>query len=292
MKIGGLVHARMTSERLPGKGLADIRGKPALAYLFERLAASKYLTIETIVLCIPDTSANEPLAEFAASVGVNVHRGSENDLIERFAGAVAAYGYDAVIQADGDDICIDPFYADLAMDTLLENESVDIVLSRGLPLSVNTKAIRARAIENVHRHYLPADNGSGAFLYFTETPLCVVHEIHALSPDHVHERARLTLDYPEDLAFFEAFFEALERKGVASPASLGEIVQLLRERPELIEINAFRNDEYWDRSNEVITGERLRYRTENGIQEVEVRTDAPLWFNRRVPAGGERVADD
>jgi len=40
MRIGGLVHARMTSERLPGKPLEKIGKQSAIQHLLDRLLAS------------------------------------------------------------------------------------------------------------------------------------------------------------------------------------------------------------------------------------------------------------
>ena len=43
MKIGALIPIRLSSERLPGKALKLIQGRPAVKHLLDRAFESKYL---------------------------------------------------------------------------------------------------------------------------------------------------------------------------------------------------------------------------------------------------------
>src|SRR4051794_22857842 len=275
MRIGGLVHARMTSERLPGKPLADIEGRLAIQHLLDRMLASEFLAPDRLVLCTTIDERDDALADAVAGAGVQVFRGSTHDVIDRFYNAAAEHGFDAVIQVDGDDICADTLYMDEAMRTLLDDDDLDIVISRGLPLGLASKAIRFDALERVHRAYVPGDNSTGAFYYFLRTELCNPFEIEPVSPRHVHETARLTLDEPADLEFFRAVFAALYRPGEVF--GVQEIVALLDARPELLDLNVWLNDDYYDRSDAHVERERLRYRTPEGIREVDVTPRTGAW---------------
>jgi hypothetical protein len=62
-----------------------------------------------------------------------------------------------------------------------------------------------------------------------------------------HDDARLTLDYPEDVVFFEAVLAELGDEPADS--SLERVVQLLHERPDLVAINSGVQEEYWRRFN-------------------------------------------
>ncbi len=54
----------------------------------------------------------------------------------------------------------------------------------------------------------------------------------------------MTLDYPQDLEFFNAVLEEL----APDPCpSLERIVALLRERPDIVAINGGLQEEYWAR---------------------------------------------
>ncbi len=275
MRIGGLVHARMTSERLPGKPLEKIGKQSAIQHLLDRMLASEFLEPDRVVLCTTTGPRDDLLAATVAATGVSVFRGSTHDVIDRFYNAAATHGFDAVVQVDGDDICADTLYMDAAMHELLARDDLDIVISRGLPLGLASKAIRFSALERVYRSYIPGDNSTGAFYYFLRSELCRAAELGPVSPGHVHATARLTLDEDADLAFFRAVFSELYTPGRIF--GVDELVGLLQRQPELVEINAWLNDAYYDRSDAHVERERLRYRTPRGIREIDVAPRPGVW---------------
>ena len=112
-------------------------------------------------------------------------------------------------------------------------------------------------------HHLTQQNDTGFIYYFTRTGLCRTASIKPLRPEHVHEKARLTLDYPEDLAFFEALFMELYKERIVF--GIDEIVSLLRRRPELLEINSMVDEEYWKRTHQLA---QLEYRMDGKILKI------------------------
>ncbi len=248
MTIGALVPVRLASERLPGKALLPIAGRSTIAHLLDRLFASRYLAPERVVVCTTTEAGDDPLVPVVEATGARVFRGSRDDIIDRFYQATETFGFDAVIQADGDDPCTDTTYMDLCMDRLLEDDALGIVVADGLPLGLASKAIRASAIRTVWQHHLTQRNDTGFIYYFTRTGLCGQDTVRALSPHHRHDTARLTLDYPEDLTFFRALFDELYREG--ETFGVAEIVRLLRDRPDVAAINAGLDERYWQRTRE------------------------------------------
>jgi len=263
MKIGALVPVRLSSQRMPGKALMPIMGRPAILHLLDRLFASKHLELQNVVLCTTTDSSDDPLVPVAESLGARVFRGSRDNIIDRFHAAVAEFAFDAVIQADGDDPCSDTTYMDLCMDRLLAEPELDIVLTEGIPLGLGSKAIRASAIRRVWSHHLTQQNDTGFIYFFTRTGLCKTARIRPQKPEHIHESARLTLDYPEDLAFFEALFRELYKQG--TPFGIEEIVSLLRRRPELIELNSMVDEAYWKRTHQLA---QLEYQMDGKILKI------------------------
>ena len=95
---------RMSSERLPGKALLDICGRPMCYHLFDRVAASSFITdISKIVVCTTHHSSDDVLVEAVTRYGCSIFRGDEDDIIKRFYDANKKFGFDYMIQADGDD---------------------------------------------------------------------------------------------------------------------------------------------------------------------------------------------
>jgi spore coat polysaccharide biosynthesis protein SpsF (cytidylyltransferase family) len=89
--------------------------------------------------------------------------------------------------------------------------------------------------------------------------------VKPISPEHVHTEARLTLDYPEDLAFFEALFSKLyDGKSVFG---IEAIVSVLRRHPELVQINSGLAERYRERTKQLA---QLEYRMDGKIIKIKV----------------------
>ncbi len=246
-KIGALIPARLASERLPGKALEEICGRPVIHHLLDRVCASRHIADpRDVVVCTTREARDERLAASVEAYGASVFRGASDDIIRRFRDAVRAHGFDAVIQADGDDPLSETLYMDLAMDRLLAEDGLGIVTCAGLPLGTATKAFTRAALETVFGHYRTQENDTGFIYFFTRTGLVRQAEIGPASPGHRHESARLTLDYPEDLELFRRVFEALYRPGEVF--GLAEVVAYLDANPEIAALNTGRDDGYWRRT--------------------------------------------
>ncbi len=269
-RVGALLRVRLRSERLPGKALQPIAGRPVLDHILDRLFASRHVRRPAdVVVCITEDPSDDPLPAPIQARGASVYRGSEEDLIARVAGAVRAHPFDVVIQVDGDDVCVDPLYMDLCVQAVLADDTVDVAECAGLPVGIGCRALRTAAIERVAASYVPGPNGTGGMLYFTHTGLCRVATLQPLGPEHVHETARVTLDYPRDLEFFRAVFAELYRPGEVF--GVGELVALLRRQPALVAINGALAEEYHERSAALIEREALRYRDAAGaLRTLEV----------------------
>ena len=101
-----IVEARMTSSRLPGKHLLQVRGRPMLGYLIERLKAVP--SLDQIVIAMTDRANDDPLQAFAESQGVMAFRGSEDDVMGRVLQAAQANSADVICEVTGDCPIIDP----------------------------------------------------------------------------------------------------------------------------------------------------------------------------------------
>ena len=258
-KIGALIPIRLASERLPGKALKDLCGRPVVHHLLDRVATCRYIEPKTAVVCTTEEATDDPLVEAVEAWGGSVFRGSTDDIIERFHGAISHFGLDAVVQVDGDDPLSATEYMDLTMERLLADEDVDIVTCANLPLGTAVKSFRASAMHRVYDHYKTTANDTGFIYFFTKTGLCNHVEIEPVSPDHLFDGARLTLDYEADFEMFRALFEALFREGEVF--GLDAVVRYLRGNPNVVAINQGLDEVYWERTREKA---QLEYQDANG----------------------------
>lgn len=105
-KVVLIVQARMGSTRLPGKSMMDLVGAPLVGRILERVKRCE--CIDELVLAIPDTPQDDVLSALGKAYDVNVFRGPENDLVERFYQAARLYGADIVGRLPADNAVPEP----------------------------------------------------------------------------------------------------------------------------------------------------------------------------------------
>lgn len=148
-KVVCVTQARMTSTRLPGKILMTAAGKPLLQWHLERLQAARRL--DQVALATTENATDDPAAELAEKLGVFVFRGSEHDVLGRFAGCAAACGADTVIRVTADCPLIDPALIDDLVDAFgaapaWDYGSIDVGrFSRGLDAEIFAYSSLAQA---------------------------------------------------------------------------------------------------------------------------------------------------
>jgi spore coat polysaccharide biosynthesis protein SpsF len=101
-----IVQARMTSTRLPGKVLLDLAGTTVLDQVLARCVLIP--GADQVVCAVPDGGAHDPVAAEAEACGIAVVRGSETDVLSRYAKAADWAGADVVMRVTSDCPLIDP----------------------------------------------------------------------------------------------------------------------------------------------------------------------------------------
>jgi len=77
----------MGSIRFPGKMMAQLGEAPIIEWVLTRLKGAQHL--DEIVLATTDDPCDVVLAEVAIGAGISVFRGSEADVLGRYAGAAS-----------------------------------------------------------------------------------------------------------------------------------------------------------------------------------------------------------
>ncbi len=232
-RIVASIEARMRSSRLPGKVLMDTRGRPALGRLVERLRAVPQPA--DVILATTVSPVDDALAQWAGETGLAVHRGSEDDVLQRVVDAQRAVGSDIVVEVTGDCVLICPDVIELGIDTFLANDC-DVVSNCGsvqtFPLGADVQVFPLALLEDVAARVSDPAVREHVSLHFYESPAYRVINLIAPTEWRVPD-ARLQLDYPEDHAFIEAVLAELEPT-YGPVFGLAAIATLLRARTDLL----------------------------------------------------------
>lgn len=149
----------MNSERLPGKVIKQILGKPMIINVLDRLKKSKY--IDDIILATSISEKEEALVNTCKQYGYNVFRGSESDVLERYKEAADIYNkdeYGIIIRITGDCPLIDAAIVDNVVTNFICNNydyirlDVPETFVRGFDVEVFSKASLEKTYCDVHKN--------------------------------------------------------------------------------------------------------------------------------------------
>jgi spore coat polysaccharide biosynthesis protein SpsF len=215
-----------------------------LERMLERLALVS--VPHRLVLATTQAPADTPIAELGARLGVTVHRGHPTDLLDRHLGAAKALdvAVTAVAKVPSDCPLVDPRVVDLVFDRYLEarrnGRSVHYAGNlhpASWPDGNDVEVVSLEALELAHREARKPHEREHTTPFFWDQPgrfdcLPVVWSSGLdLSMSH-----RFTVDYPEDVAFVRAVFEALlPEKGIGF--SVEDVLELLVRRPDIFALN-------------------------------------------------------
>lgn len=226
----------MGSTRLPGKVLRKVEGKPLIVHTLDRLKQCR--EIDHIVLATSVLPQDKVLIETAQKAGVEGFGGSEEDVLGRYYEAARRYRPEIVIRCNGDCPMIDPTVSDFVITRHRENgkdytsNSVTRSYPRGMDTEVMNFGILERAAKEAKANY----EREHVTPYIYQHPELFSLEQVVAEKDQYDPDLRLCVDTVEDFELIRQVFEALYPKDPYF--SVDQVLKLLRERPELKEINA------------------------------------------------------
>lgn len=233
-----LITARVNSTRLPKKALLKLYGATSLIeHIIMRAKLS--LNSDEIILCTTLQEEDKKLCEIADTLEIRHYRGSTEDKLNRWLGAVTKYQIDYVATMDGDDPFCMPNLVDSAF-TQLENGTGDFIEKTGIVSGLFTYAFRSTALEKVCE-IKDSENTEMMWTYFKDTGLFNIEELKEVSNELIRSDQRLTLDYEEDLFLFRKIFSIIPGEHNIDAT---KVIELLAKNPDLNQINYFRQNEF------------------------------------------------
>ena len=238
VRVAAVVQARTTSQRLPGKVLTDLAGKPVLAHVVQRVRAAAL--VDKVVVATTANATDDDVAELACDLGVEAFRGDEADVLSRFTAIVSHHRPDVVVRVTGDCPLLDPEIVDLVVQRLLDDPTLDYssnTAPRTYPRGLDVEAVRSSSLLR-----------AGDLATTTEEREHVtfgIHTVHAdlfrrtsVASDVDDSDLRWTVDYPEDLQVLRMAAEALGLDHDVPPYR--QVVQWFRHHPEVAALNSHR----------------------------------------------------
>ncbi len=230
-----IIQARMGSTRLPKKSMLDIADKPLIWHIIYRL--KKSVKLSKIYLATSTSPENDILEKYVNILGVDVFRGSEENVFSRFEKIVEHENPSTVTRICGDCPLIDVTFIDRVIH-IVEEKNVDYVVSGGGKKSIH------QGLDIVSSHLFKQ------LLKHKENPVLKEHVLNFRNlklrglkkgiielKEHEQEfMGRLSVDTQSDLTFLRKLYEASKVK--AGKLSSLQIFEEIRRNPSLLEINS------------------------------------------------------
>lgn len=239
-KIVIITQARTGSTRLPGKVLKKISEKTLLEIHLSRILKSKLAN--TVVLATTSLEQDDPIVDIGEKVGVQIYRGSESDVLDRYYNAATEFGASIIVRVTSDCPLIDHVVIDEMIQAHITNKKnftsnvVFRTFPDGLDVEIFDYDILKRAWEESSSkedrehvtHYIWKNSDLLGYNFFTAYNLSQKNNIN-------NSDIRLTLDFPNDFELFKIIIEELGYE-----KSYIDYVNFLMKNPEILKINSLK----------------------------------------------------
>ncbi len=230
-----IVQARMNSSRLPGKVMMPVLGVPLLEILIARL--KRVRLADSICVACTYNPEDQQIVDLSQRLGVEVHRGSEENVLERYSGAAQRFQADHVVRVTADSPLIDPAELDRLItyyhSHVVDFDYVDNGSTHTYPLGMQAEVFSVSALNAAHREATTTSDKEHV------TPFIIRH------PDRFRKSAvafwcdqsfyRLTVDTQND---FELVAKLIAGLYPTTPEfSIYDVLELLARNPEWANIN-------------------------------------------------------
>lgn len=236
MKVIAIIQGRCGSTRFPNKILEKVKEKPLIELYIDRVKHSK--NIDDIILATTVNPKDDIFEKILPNV--NVFRGSENDLLDRYYKCAMEQNADVIIRLTSDDAFVDPDVIDKAIDIFKSNPSVNFVVNHFKPTypeGLDIELYPRETLSYLWEHATKKYQREHVFPYITDH----IEEFNIINFENNidYSNYRWTVDYECDLVMVRRIYDYLYSEDKIF--KMDEIINLLKANPEIAEINSHIN---------------------------------------------------
>lgn len=235
MIVNAIIQARCGSSRFPNKVFAKIIGKPLIWHVVNRLFCAK--TINNIVIATTTNPKDDKIEMWCRENNINVYRGSENDVLNRYYCASLAFPSDIIVRITADDPFKEPAIIDKIVTKLI-TEKYDLVTNNfppSFPEGIDCEAFTFSALKESEEVVTDTFEREHVTQYIYHNP--EKFKIGNISFIQNLSFLRWTIDRDLDFEMVKAIYAKRdpENNGILL---MNEILEIIDRNPEIATINA------------------------------------------------------
>ena len=172
MKIIAVIQARMNATRLPNKMMLSLHGIPIIDWVTKRVKKSELLN--DFIVAIPDTKADDILANYLQTNKINVFRGSPDDVLGRIYQAAAGFCPHFVVRVCADNPLVSPNEIDNLINFYYTNKCDyaynHIPLNNTYPDGLGAEIFSFKLLEEIEKNAKEKSHREHCCNYIKENP--------------------------------------------------------------------------------------------------------------------------
>jgi spore coat polysaccharide biosynthesis protein SpsF len=231
--IGCIIQARMNSSRLPKKVLMNItKNETILDFVINQLKSSKNL--DEIIIATTNLPIDNQIVEFAKKKQIKFFRGPEKDVLARYYDCAKSFSLDTIVRITSDCPLTDPIILDYLIEQFIDG-NYDFI-SPGFPRtfpqgSADIEVFSFQSLEKMSHEAIKPSEREHVCTYIYNNP--EKFHIHTIPNPLNFSNLKWSIDRKNDLKFVQEIVKRISKR----PIITNDILNLLKNEPELIQIN-------------------------------------------------------
>ncbi len=209
MDVGAIIQARMSSQRCPGKVLRNVNGKPMLMYIIEKL--QRTANLKQIVVSTSKDGQDDLIEKFCRQHRIECYRGSLDNVVGRFCGALNQYPMDAFVRVNGDSPLIDSDLIEEGMEIFNEGsyDLVTNVFPRSYPKGQSVEVVNSKTFKDTAERIVTKDDMEHVTRFFYQN--ADEFKIFNMLSNEDRSGMQLSIDTEEDMKLFDELISQMDR---------------------------------------------------------------------------------
>lgn len=242
MKTFAIIQARLGASRLPGKVLLKVLDKTILEYVAERVKASR--NVQEVIVATTVKKEDSAVANLVVKRGINVFRGSEEDVLDRYYQAAKLFKVKNIVRITADCPLIDPKIIDEVIKRYFDSgaDYCSNTLEESFPDGEDVEVFSFNALSDAWENANLLSEREHVTSYIKKHP--EKFKLVSMKNKENLSGKRWTLDRREDFEFIRLVLEYLYPKN--PNFHMEDVLGFLQENPHLEDINKgfIRNEGY------------------------------------------------
>lgn len=238
-----IIQARMGSERLPGKVMMEIGGKPMLYYVINQVKHCK--DVEKIIVATTTLKEDDIIFDYVKSLKIETFRGSPLDVLDRYYQCAKKNKAKKIIRITADDPLVDPHVIskcikkfesadyDYVSNTIKKNGNDWVFDSNGFPIGIAMEVFSFEALERAWNMTKKPSDREHVTPFMKNTPN--LFKLSNIESEEDYSNFRVTVDHKEDFTVVKKLIENFPLNEVFN---INKITTFFKQNNDLAKINS------------------------------------------------------